>query len=151
MFAARSQLQANCAAATVTLRGLAWKCSGCGGEALVLLIPVLCRPVANSLTSAWRSYRSLPPVQRELATLGLALLFALTILPLAIWCAGQIFLGDYLRDAGDSSAVRHGGPLALTLDYVRGILAMSPGHWLVLLGPYALVWAFRAVRRLGKS
>jgi hypothetical protein len=107
--------------------------------------------VGNALTSAWRSYRSLPPLQREIATFGLALLFALTVLPLAIWCAGQVFLGDYLRDPGDASVARHGGPLALTLDYVRGILAMSLGHWLVLLGPYALVLAFRAVRRLGKS
>ncbi len=90
-------------------------------------------------------------MQRELATFGLALLFALTVLPLAIWCAGQVFLGDYLRDPGDTGAARHGGPLALLLDYVRGILDMSPGHWLVLLGPYALVWVFRAVRRFGKT
>jgi hypothetical protein len=107
--------------------------------------------VANALTSALRSYRSLPPLQRELTTFGLALLFALTVLPLAIWCAGQLFLGDYLRDPGDPGLARHGGPLALSLDYVRGLLAFSPGHWLVLLGPYALIWAFRAVRRLGKS
>jgi hypothetical protein len=107
--------------------------------------------VRNALTSAWRSYRSLPALPRELATFGLAMFFALTLLPLAIWCAGQLFLGDYLRDPGDPGVARQGGPLALTLDYVRGLLAMSPGHWLVLLGPYALVWAFRAARRLGKT
>lgn len=78
-------------------------------------------------------------------------MFALTLLPLAIWCAGQLFLGDYLRDPGDAATARQGGPLALLLDYVRGILAMSPGHWLVLLGPYGLVWVFRALRRFGKT
>jgi hypothetical protein len=117
----------------------------------LLLIPVLCRPVGNALTGAWRRYRSLPPLRRELVTLGLTLLFALTLLPLAIWGAGQVFLGDYLRDPGDPALARHGGPLALLLDYVHGILTFSTGHWLVLLGPYALIWVFRAGRRLAKS
>lgn len=87
-------------------------------------------------------------MKRELVTFGLALLFALTILPLAIWVAGDIFLGDYLRDPLDPGQARHGGPFALLVDYARGILAGSPGHWLVLLGPYVLLWAFRVGRRL---
>lgn len=111
--------------------------------------------MSNALTSVWRRYRLLPPLKRELVTFGVALLFALTILPLAIWCAGRIFLGEYLRDPlrdpGDPSLVRHGGPAALILDYLHGIAALSPGHWLVLLGPYVLLWAYRAGRHLTKS
>jgi hypothetical protein len=106
--------------------------------------------VSNALSSAWRSYRSLPVLKRELVTFGLALLFSLTILPLAIWAAGQIFLGDYLRDYMDplsADVARHGGPVALLLDFLRGIATGSPGHWMVLLGPYALLWAFRVGRR----
>jgi len=116
-----------------------------------LLIPVLCRPVSNALTSTWRRYRSLPPMQREFVTFGLMLLVALTILPLAIWGAGQVFLGDYLRDPGDPVAARHGGPFALFADYLTGIFRGSPGYWFVLLGPYLLVLTFRLGRRLAKT
>ncbi len=104
--------------------------------------------MSNALTNAWRTYQSLPPVKRELVTFGLTIAFALTVLPLAIWLAGQVFLGDYLRDPGDPTVARHGGPFALIWDYVRGIFAGSPGHLLVLLGPYALLLAFRIGRRL---
>lgn len=104
--------------------------------------------MSNALSKAWRRYRSLSVLEREVVTFGLALLFALTILPLAIWLAGQIFLGDYLRDpAGDPTMTRQGGPFALIVDYLRGIFAGSRGHWTVLLGPYALVWVFRGIRR----
>jgi len=90
----------------------------------------------------------MPRVPRELVTLGLMLLLALTLLPLAIWMAGQLFLGDYLRDPAGS---RSGGPLALLHDYMGGILTGSPGHWLVLLGPYLLLVAFRTGRSLSKT
>jgi hypothetical protein len=108
--------------------------------------------VGNSIRKAWRGYRALPPIRRELLTLGLMLLVALTVLPLAIWSAGQLFLGDYLRDPpGPSGITRTGGPLALLADFVRGVLAGSPGHWLVLLGPYLLLLAFRAGRAVSKT
>ncbi len=111
--------------------------------------------MSNALTSASRRYRNLSPLGRELTTFSLALLFAVTILPLAIWCAGQVFLGDYLRDpsspGGDPSLVRQGGPLALLLDYFHGIFTFSPGHWLVFLGPYALLWLARIGRHLTKT
>ncbi|MEO6080331.1 MAG: hypothetical protein ABIQ86_11190 [Steroidobacteraceae bacterium] len=93
----------------------------------------------------------MPPVPQELTTLGLMLLLALTLLPLAIWSAGQLFLGEYLRDPGDPAASRTGGPLALVGDYVGGIVAGSPGHWLTFLGPYLLLMAFRAARALNKT
>lgn len=89
----------------------------------------------------------MPPLRQELLTFALSLLFALTVLPVAIWVAGRIFLGDYLRDPGDPTLARHGGPLALIGDLFRGLGEGSPGHWLVLLGPYLLVVAFRLGRR----
>jgi hypothetical protein len=108
--------------------------------------------VSKSIRKAWRGYRTLPPIRRELVTLGLMLIVALTVLPLAIWSAGQLFLGDYLRDPPDPSGVtRTGGPLALLADFIGGILAGSPGHWLVLLGPWLLLLAFRAGRAIARS
>jgi hypothetical protein len=104
--------------------------------------------VVTSLNKAWDRYSALPRVPRELVTLGMMLLLALTLLPIAIWCAGRIFLGDYLRDPSGSQT---GGPFALLADYVGGILAGSPGHWLVLLGPYLLLMAFRGARALTKN
>ncbi len=90
----------------------------------------------------------MPRVPRELVTFALMLLLALTLLPLAIWMAGQLFLGDYLRDPAGS---RSGGPLALLVDYIGGVFSGSPGHWLVLLGPYLLLVAFRTGRALTKT
>lgn len=104
--------------------------------------------MSNTLTSTWQRYRSLAPVPRELVTFALMLLVAITLVPLAIWGAGQIFLGEYLRDP-DSG--RTGGPLALLVDYLGGVLSGSPGHWLVLLGPYLVLLAFRGVRTLSKN
>jgi hypothetical protein len=85
--------------------------------------------------------------RRELLILGSMLLLALTLLPLAIWGAGRLSLGDYLRDPGG----RTGGPLALVADYVGGILHGSLVHWLVFLGPYLLLLAFRAARAISRS
>jgi hypothetical protein len=104
--------------------------------------------VSNSIVKAWRRYRALPRLRREVVTFGLMLLVALTVLPLAIWIAGQIFLGDYLRDPAGG---RSGGALALLADYVAGVMAGSPGHWLVLLGPYLLLVALRAGRAVAKT
>ena len=104
--------------------------------------------MSNALSRSWRRYNSLPTVQRELVTLAVMLAVALTILPLAIWLAGQVFLGDYLRDPAGS---RVGGPGALIVDFVQGLAAGSPGHWMVLLGPYVLVAAFRGAVHLTKT
>ena len=108
--------------------------------------------MSQSIRKAWRGYRALPAVPRELATFALMLVVALTVLPLAIWGAGQLFLGDYLRDPpAPSGTTRTGGPLALLTDFVSGILAGSPGHWVVLLGPWLLLLAFRGARALYRS
>jgi hypothetical protein len=79
--------------------------------------------VSNAIGRAWSKYRRLRGAQRELAMLGLSLAFALFVLPVIIWIAGKIFLGDYTRSP---SGTPTGGPLALWVDYLRG-LASAPG------------------------
>jgi hypothetical protein len=89
----------------------------------------------------------MPTLPRELVTFGLLLLVALTLLPLAIFLAGQLFLGDYIRDPSGSPS---GGFFALWVDYLKGILGGSGGHWLALLGPWLLLMAGRGALALGR-
>ncbi len=96
----------------------------------------------NAVADYWRRYRALPVLSRELLTLALMLLVALTLLPVAIWFAGQAFLGDYIRDPSGSPT---GGFGALWLDYVRGILSGSLGYWVAFLGPWVLLMALRGL------
>lgn len=105
------------------------------------------RDVIQAIRRSIGRLRSQPPLRRELLIFAAALLFAVLVLPSLIWMAGQVFLGDYIRDPTGAPI---GGPLALTLDYLRGVFALSPGHWFVLLGPYLLVLALRGSRALFK-
>ena len=105
------------------------------------------RAVIARLRRTLQRFHAQPPLSRELLLLLATVLFSLLILPPLIWVAGRLSLGEYLRDP---SGAPTGGPLALMVDYVRGVLALSPGHWLVLLGPYLLTVAFRAGRCLLK-
>jgi len=100
--------------------------------------------VSNAFAQSWRRYRALPLLPRELVTLGLMLLFSLTLLPLAIWFAGQFFLGDYLRDVEGTT----GGFGAMWTDYLAGILSGSFGHWVAFLGPWLLLLAIRGLKAL---
>lgn len=93
----------------------------------------------------WRRYQALPTLPREVVTLGLMLLFSLTLLPVAIWFAGQAFLGEYVRDF---STGRTGGFGAMWVDYLGGILAGSFGHWVAFLGPWVLLMAARGLLAL---
>jgi hypothetical protein len=43
-----------------------------------------------------------------------------------------------------------GGPLALWVDYLRGLGSGSLGYWTVLLGPYVILLALRVSGRLLK-
>ena len=99
--------------------------------------------VIAALRQVARNYNAQSPLRRELLLLVGLLLLALLVLPTLVWLAGQVFLGDYLRTPAGGT----GGPVALTVDYVGGLLAGSPGHWLMLLGPYLLVAAWRLGRR----
>jgi hypothetical protein len=105
------------------------------------------RDVLNTIRRGLGRFRALPPARRELLVFAAALLFAVLILQPLIWIAGQLFLGDYIRSP---SGTPTGGPLALTLDFLRGVFALSPGHWFVLLGPYLLLWALRGGRAVLK-
>jgi len=81
---------------------------------------------------------------RELVTLALMLLFSLTVLPVMIWIAGQVFLGDYQRDVEGTT----GGFFSMWGDYVAGIFSGSFGYWVALLGPWLLLMAFRGMLAL---
>jgi hypothetical protein len=72
----------------------------------------------------------------ELLTLALALGVGLIILPLLIWIAGRISLGDYAN----------GGPFALYGDYFVGLARGGLSYWIALLGPYAFLLVARAMR-----
>jgi hypothetical protein len=103
--------------------------------------------VITWIRNTWQRYRGLQGAQSELATFGMALVFALFLLPPIIWLAGRLFLGEYTRDPTGQVT---GGPLALWIDFLRGLAEGSPGHWLALLGPYVILIALRVSRRLLK-
>ena len=103
--------------------------------------------VSNPIGRAWSGYRRLKGAGRELALFGLMLAFSLFVLPVLIWFAGKIFLGEYVRTP---SGAPTGGPLSLWLDYLRGLGSGSLGYWTVLLGPYVILLALRMSGRLLK-
>jgi hypothetical protein len=105
------------------------------------------RDVIKAIRRSLGQLRAQPPLRRELAIFIAALLFAVLVLPSLIWIAGQVFLGDYIRSPTGTPT---GGPLALTLDFLRGVFSLAPGHWIVLLGPYLLLAALRGGRTLLK-
>lgn len=105
------------------------------------------RDVIKAIRRSLGQLRAQPPLRRELFIFTACVLFAVLILPPLIWIAGQIFLGDYIRDPTGTPI---GGPLALLVDYLGGVASLSPGHWFVLLGPYLLVLAWRGGRILLK-
>ena len=90
----------------------------------------------DRIRKAWRGYRGLKGLRRELATLGLGLAAGLILLPPLIYLAGSIFLGDYIRSPSGSPV---GGVFALWYDYLRGLFSGSMGYWIALLGPYVLL------------
>lgn len=104
------------------------------------IMPAMSNPIRN----AWQAYLSLTGARRELATLGLCLAVGLILLPVVIWLAGHFFLGEYLRDP---SGTPTGGPLALWIDYLKGLAQGSLGYWTALLGPWLLLLALRGSRR----
>lgn len=73
---------------------------------------------------------------REFAIAAGALAFGMVAVPWLVWGIGRLTLGPYA----------HGGPFGLWGDFFRGLLAGSPAFWAVLLGPYVLLLAGRALR-----
>ena len=103
--------------------------------------------VSNPIGRAWSGYRRLRGAKREFALLAMMLAFSLFILPLLIWCAGKLTLGEYVRTPTGAPT---GGPLALWVDYLGGLASGSLGYWTVLLGPYVILMALRLSRDLLK-
>jgi hypothetical protein len=103
--------------------------------------------VSNPIGRAWSGYRRLSGARRELALLGLMLAFALFVLPVLIWFAGKLTLGEYVRTP---SGAPTGGPLALWVDYLGGLGSGSLGYWTVLIGPYLILTALRISRSILK-
>src|ERR1700722_6275878 len=66
---------------------------------------------------------------REAAIALVTLVFGLLGMPLLIWGAGRLTLGDYA----------HGGPTVLLADYFSGLAKGAAAFWVVLIGPYALL------------
>lgn len=98
----------------------------------------------NWIRTTSRDYRALTGIRRELATFGLCLAVGLILLPMVIWVAGRLSLGDYTRSPSGSPT---GGPLALWVDYLAGLAQGSLGYWVALLGPWLLLMALRGSRR----
>ena len=95
----------------------------------------------SSLLARWRQQSRLV---RELLLLALAVLAGLLVMPPIIWLLGRATLGSYAN----------GGPLALWIDFFRGLARGELPFWLVLIGPFlflslgraaALIWRKSAV------
>lgn len=84
--------------------------------------------------------RTRPPVRRELLIAGGALLVGLIVLPLMIYAAGQLTLGPY----------HNGGFGTLLKDFYQGLLQGSLAHWMVVLGPYLFLSAFRGLLHVSR-
>ena len=81
-------------------------------------------------------YFALPRFKFEAMTLGLALLFALLVLPPLIYLPGSYILKPYAN----------GGVFALYLDFFKGLVQLRPSCWIALAGPFAFLSLFRIFR-----
>ncbi len=84
---------------------------------------------------------SLGPLPRELAWCLLALSIGATAMPLLVWGFGQVILGDYAN----------GGPLALWVDFIRGLLRGSLPYLALVVAPYMALWGFRLLRWIARA
>jgi len=89
-------------------------------------------------TTAGALARSRPRFAIELAIAGVALVIGLVGMPLLVWVAGRAVIGPYVN----------GGAGALMSDYFRGLATGSPACWVLVAGPYALLWFMRLGWRL---
>jgi hypothetical protein len=80
------------------------------------------------------------PLQRELLFAGAALLTGLLLMPILVWIAGRMTLGEYT----------HGGLFALWGDYLRGLASGELAFWIMLLGPYGFLLLGRITARVAR-
>lgn len=83
---------------------------------------------------------SASPVRRELVLAVAALLTGLLLMPILVWFAGRMTLGEYT----------HGGLGALWADYFRGLARGELAFWIMLLGPYGFLLLGRLALRLAR-
>lgn len=72
---------------------------------------------------------------RDAAWVLLAVVFAAVVLPVLVFYTGTATLGPYAR----------GGLGAFLADYLADLARLRPGAWVLLLGPVALVFAWRVL------
>ena len=84
-------------------------------------------PKSSRLAGGW---------PRELLLTGIALTVGFVLMPFLIFFAGSALLGRY-----EGASVGR-----LFSSIYEGFRAGSPASWIVLLGPYALLLTFRALR-----
>lgn len=90
----------------------------------------------NWFVRAHAYYFSLPRFKFEAMTLGLALLFALVVVPPLIYLPGVYMLKPYAN----------GGVGALYVDFFKGLVQLRPSCWIALAGPYVFLSLFRIFR-----
>jgi hypothetical protein len=74
-------------------------------------------------------------LNRDAAWVLLAAVFAAIVLPVLVFYTGTATLGPYAR----------GGLGAFLADYAGDLARLRPGAWVLLLGPVALVVAWRVL------
>jgi hypothetical protein len=92
--------------------------------------------LVNWFVRARASYVSLPPLQFEAMTLGLALLFGLLVMPAIIYVPGYYVLKPYAN----------GGLFAFYLDFGKGLVQFRPSFWIALIGPFVFLSLLRVFR-----
>jgi hypothetical protein len=88
------------------------------------------------IPKAWRSGQG--GVRGELAAFLICLALGVTVVPLLVWLVGSRSLGAYTN----------GGALEFWRDDLLALMHLGLPHWIVALGPYAALWAWRAARGL---
>jgi hypothetical protein len=90
----------------------------------------------NWFVRAHAYYFSLPRLQFEAMTLGLALAAGLLLMPALIYLPGYYVLKPYAN----------GGLFALYFDFIKGLVELRPSCWIALIGPFAFLSLFRISR-----
>ena len=81
-------------------------------------------------------YLSLPRLQFEAMTLGLAVSVGLLVMPALIFLAGSLTLKDYAN----------GGLFALYGDFFKALFLPRPSFWAVVAGPFVFLCVLRLFR-----
>ena len=95
----------------------------------------------NWLVRARDGYFAMPPLKFEATTFGLTVLIGLLVMPALIYVAGTSVLMPYAN----------GGLFSLYFDFLKGLVALRPSCWIVLLGPFGFLTLIRFFRFLTRK